>query len=631
MLRRALGSPTLFAIVYTSVASAIYFTLGVVAEQRARAHAGRLPRRRPVLRRDDDDLRRGRVAAPGARGLDGVRALRVQRAVVVRRRLGDPARLPHPHRGHRVHDDRLRRRFWATLGEGVPETCSSRWRSSLYVAVRNVLGFSPTRARPDPAARRRRPRAAAADHRHRPRRRRSTSRADRDQVDLGTTPEWDELLFALTLATVAFTSLESASGLGGRGRGRAARAQAARDEHGGDGHRHLRRDGARRAQRAAGRRRRDRARDDVPRAPADRRRRAVRAASGWPTRCATSSACSAAMTLVAAAQSAMLGLSRLAYSLATNRQIPSASGGCTRRARRRTSSSSIAAVLAGALALSKDLEFLVGIYAFGALLAFTIAHVSIIRLRITEPDRPRPYRMPFNVRVPAASTGRCRRWSARVARPSRSSCCSCSTRARATSASAGWCSASRSTSSTARARTSRCSSASQVPEAALRREPREVQYGSILVPLSGDDARRRHRPDRRAPGVRRAARRGRPRRRDRDDRGAVGLRGADGAADRRAAARRAARARARGAAAREGGGGGVRGRPGRDRDGPRAAGRAGDRRGGAAARGRGDRARRRGADAGPRRRAARRPRRRAQRGVRGRRHEVRRARRRPAG
>src|SRR5919205_4324576 len=32
MFRRGLGSPTLFAIVYTSVASAIYFVLGVVGE-----------------------------------------------------------------------------------------------------------------------------------------------------------------------------------------------------------------------------------------------------------------------------------------------------------------------------------------------------------------------------------------------------------------------------------------------------------------------------------------------------------------------------------------------------------------------------------------------------------------------
>src|SRR5918998_2091816 len=32
ILQRGLGSPTLFAIVYTSVASALYFALGVVAE-----------------------------------------------------------------------------------------------------------------------------------------------------------------------------------------------------------------------------------------------------------------------------------------------------------------------------------------------------------------------------------------------------------------------------------------------------------------------------------------------------------------------------------------------------------------------------------------------------------------------
>jgi len=32
VFRRGLGSPTLFAIVYTSVASALYFALGVVAE-----------------------------------------------------------------------------------------------------------------------------------------------------------------------------------------------------------------------------------------------------------------------------------------------------------------------------------------------------------------------------------------------------------------------------------------------------------------------------------------------------------------------------------------------------------------------------------------------------------------------
>jgi APA family basic amino acid/polyamine antiporter len=40
-----------------------------------------------------------------------------------------------------------------------------------------------------------------------------------------------------------------------------------------------------------------------------------------------------------------------------------------------------------------------GICAFGALLAFAIAHVAICVLRYREPGRPRPYRIPLSVRV----------------------------------------------------------------------------------------------------------------------------------------------------------------------------------------------------------------------------------------
>ena len=47
----------------------------------------------------------------------------------------------------------------------------------------------------------------------------------------------------------------------------------------------------------------------------------------------------------------------------------------------------------------ENLDFLVGIYAFGAMLAFTIAHLSICRLRYSEPDRDRPYRVPLSIRV----------------------------------------------------------------------------------------------------------------------------------------------------------------------------------------------------------------------------------------
>ncbi len=46
-------------------------------------------------------------------------------------------------------------------------------------------------------------------------------------------------------------------------------------------------------------------------------------------------------------------------------------------------------------------EFLGTIYAFGAMLSFTIAHVSVCVLRIKQPDVERPYRSPGNIRFGA--------------------------------------------------------------------------------------------------------------------------------------------------------------------------------------------------------------------------------------
>ena len=63
----------------------------------------------------------------------------------------------------------------------------------------------------------------------------------------------------------------------------------------------------------------------------------------------------------------------------------------------------LAAVIGFGLALSNDIEFLAGIFAFGAMLAFTLAHLSVIVLRFREPDRPRPFRIPLNVTVAGGS------------------------------------------------------------------------------------------------------------------------------------------------------------------------------------------------------------------------------------
>jgi APA family basic amino acid/polyamine antiporter len=103
--------------------------------------------------------------------------------------------------------------------------------------------------------------------------------------------------------------------------------------------------------------------------------------------------------LMWAASTSMLGLSRHVYALARARQIPSWAGKLERTYSTPYISIGIATVVAIALAIPGDITFLAGVYAFGALLATTIAHLSIVRLRFNAPDKPRPYSVPFNVGV----------------------------------------------------------------------------------------------------------------------------------------------------------------------------------------------------------------------------------------
>ena len=103
------------------------------------------------------------------------------------------------------------------------------------------------------------------------------------------------------------------------------------------------------------------------------------------------------VALIWAANTAMLGLSRHVYVLATNRQIPSWLG----KLNRRFKTPHVAILITGAISLAlvapTDVVMLGGLFAFGATIAFTIAHLSIVRLRITEPERSRPFRIPFDV------------------------------------------------------------------------------------------------------------------------------------------------------------------------------------------------------------------------------------------
>jgi APA family basic amino acid/polyamine antiporter len=99
--------------------------------------------------------------------------------------------------------------------------------------------------------------------------------------------------------------------------------------------------------------------------------------------------------LIWAASTSMLGVSRHIYTLAINRQIPSWLG----KLGRRNATPYVAIVLSGIIAIGlvipTNVKLLASIYAFGATLAITIAHLSIIRMRVKDPDRRRPFRIPY--------------------------------------------------------------------------------------------------------------------------------------------------------------------------------------------------------------------------------------------
>ena len=98
-----------------------------------------------------------------------------------------------------------------------------------------------------------------------------------------------------------------------------------------------------------------------------------------------------------AATTALLGVSRHIYTLAINRQIPSWLGKLNRRHATPQVAIAISGVIAIGLVLPTNVKLLAGLYAFGAMLAITIAQLSILRLRVTQPDRPRPFRVPLDL------------------------------------------------------------------------------------------------------------------------------------------------------------------------------------------------------------------------------------------
>jgi APA family basic amino acid/polyamine antiporter len=98
----------------------------------------------------------------------------------------------------------------------------------------------------------------------------------------------------------------------------------------------------------------------------------------------------------------MLGVSRHTYTLAINRQIPSWLGKLERRRATPYVAITLCGLIVGGLVVATNIKVLAGLYAFGATLAITIAHLSIIRLRVKMPDARRPFRIPWGMAWGAA-------------------------------------------------------------------------------------------------------------------------------------------------------------------------------------------------------------------------------------
>jgi len=113
---------------------------------------------------------------------------------------------------------------------------------------------------------------------------------------------------------------------------------------------------------------------------------------------------SGALILLATITTSISGFSRLAYSLGEHGQLPRTFGRLHRRSLVSPQAILSASAIAGAIVVATGfidapVRFLASVFSFGVLLAFTATQLAVIRLRIDEPDLPRPYRAPFGITI----------------------------------------------------------------------------------------------------------------------------------------------------------------------------------------------------------------------------------------
>ena len=107
----------------------------------------------------------------------------------------------------------------------------------------------------------------------------------------------------------------------------------------------------------------------------------------------------AATILIIATNAGIIGASRLTYSMGQHRQLPAFMG----RLHPRRLTPYVSIILFGSIAclliVPGKTGLLADLYAFGAMISFTVAHISVIALRIQQPDAQRPFKTPVNIMV----------------------------------------------------------------------------------------------------------------------------------------------------------------------------------------------------------------------------------------
>ena len=107
------------------------------------------------------------------------------------------------------------------------------------------------------------------------------------------------------------------------------------------------------------------------------------------------------LVLLTAVTTSISGAGRLAYAMGQRHMLPHAFGVLNRRTLISPAAIVTSALIASALLVighfipTEAVRFLAGLFSFGVLFAFTAAQLAVIRLRYTEPDLPRPFRAPL--------------------------------------------------------------------------------------------------------------------------------------------------------------------------------------------------------------------------------------------